>query len=115
MVVFPQSAQEEVVLVNQIGELSHPGEVLRDVCPYEFETSYTAPPFIWMEVHDELLGVVGVEQQVVVFAPQSQAVHLLPIGRLIIILDEAKHGGINRKPDNGLEPCAGFLLWVKRE
>lgn len=54
------------------------------------------------EVHNEFFCFCCVKQQVVVLAPRSQAIHLLPVGRLIVVLDEANHCGVVRKLDDGV-------------
>lgn len=46
--------------------------------------------------------VFAVEQQVIVLAPHSQAIHLLPVGQLVVVLDEANHSGVVRELDVGV-------------
>ena len=105
--VLPQSPQEEealVSLLDQLGAVGRPGEILGDVDSQELEAAHTlhSRPLIvdgWMwvsippVVHDELLGLLGVKQQVVCVAPLSQTIHLLPVGGLIVVTDEVNLAG----------------------
>ena len=50
--------------------------------------------FICQVVHNELLGFVCVEGEVVGGTPGSQVLDLLPVGRFIIVADVANHCGI---------------------
>ncbi len=43
------------------------------------------------EVHHRLLGLVDVEGEVVLLTPFSQVTHLLSVGRLIVVGDQAYH------------------------
>ena len=54
------------------------------------------------EVHNELFGLLGVEGQVVVGAQLRQMLDLFPVGRLIIVADEANHRCVVCKLDNGI-------------
>ena len=65
------------------------------------------------EVHDELFCFVDVEQQVVVVALRSQAIHLLPILRLFLMRPITVVSSTNLIMV--LEPCTGLQSWVKRE
>ena len=50
--------------------------------------------FVFLVAHNELLGFVCVEGEVVGSTPGSQVLDLLPVGRFIIATDEANHCGI---------------------
>lgn len=54
------------------------------------------------EVHDEFLCLRCIKQQVVVLTPCSQTTHLLPVGRLIAVLDEANKSGVVRNLNDGV-------------
>ena len=54
------------------------------------------------EVHDELFGLLGVECQVVISTPRHQVLNLIPVGRLIVVTDEAHHRSVVCKPDDGV-------------
>ena len=114
--VLPQSPQEEealMSLLDQLGAAGRPGEILGDVDSQELEavhmlhqhpldvdgcTWVSIPP----EVHHELLGLLGIEQQVVGVAPLSQTSHLLPVGGLITVFVEADHCGVICKLNDGV-------------
>lgn len=53
-------------------------------------------------VHDELLGLLSVKQQVVSVAPLSQTIHFLPVSGLIVVTDEANHRGVICKLNDGV-------------
>ena len=40
------------------------------------------------EVHNDLLGIAGVKEQVIVRAPCGQVLYLFPVGCLIVVADE---------------------------
>lgn len=65
----------------------------------------------WMD--DSALPEVHDEQQVVVRAPCSQAIHLLPAGRLLLLLPITALSSADLAM--ALEPCSGLRWWVKRE
>ena len=114
--VLPQGPHEEEALVgllDKFGAAGRPGQVLGDVDTQELEAVHTLHrrPLdvdVWMwvsvppEVHDELLGLLGVQLQVVFVTPLSQTVHLLPVGGLIVVSDEADHRGVVCKLDDGV-------------
>lgn len=43
------------------------------------------------KVHDHLLGFIDVEDEVVLLAPQSQTLYLLPVCHLVLVGDEPHH------------------------
>ncbi len=43
------------------------------------------------EIHHQLLGLVDVEWEVVLLTPFSQGTHILSVGRLIVVSDQAYH------------------------
>ncbi len=43
------------------------------------------------EIHHQLIGLVDVEWEVVLLTPFSQGIHLLSVGRLIVVSDQAYH------------------------
>ena len=70
--------------------------------------------WVWVsvspEVHDELLGLLSLEQQVVAVAPLSQTIHLLPVGGLIVVFDEADHRGVVCKLNDGIGTIDRFAV-----
>lgn len=57
--------------------------------------------FFLPEIHDVLLYHVGVKQ-IVVSASCDQVLSLRPVGRLIIVTDEANHRSVICKLDDGV-------------
>ena len=55
---------------------------------------------VFLVVHNELLGFVCVEGEVVGGTPGSQVLDLLPVGRFIIVADVFNHCGIVCKFNN---------------
>ncbi len=43
------------------------------------------------EIHQQLLGLIDVEGEVVLLTPFSQGTHLLSVGHLIVVGDQAYH------------------------
>ncbi len=58
--------------------------------------------FSLTEVNNKLLCLAGVKEQVIVSAPCSQVLYLLPVGSLIVVSDEATHHGVICKLDDGV-------------
>ncbi len=58
--------------------------------------------FLLPEVHNKLLCLAGVKEQVIVSASCGQVLYLLPVGSLIVVFDEANHRGVIRKLDDGV-------------
>ncbi len=58
--------------------------------------------FLLPEVHNKLLCLAGVKEQVIVSAPCGQVLYLLPVGSLIVVFDEANHRGVICKLDDGV-------------
>ena len=54
------------------------------------------------EVHNELFCLFCVESQVVVGTPLCQVLDLFPVGRLIVVADEANHRCVVCKLENGI-------------
>ena len=116
--VLPQSPQKEEMLVSlldQLGAAGRSGEILGDVDTQELEAVHTLHRRpVWVsvppEVHDELLGLLSVEQQVVGVAPLSQTIHLLPVGGLIVVFDEANHRGVVCKLNDGIGTIDRFAV-----
>ena len=66
------------------------------------------PPF--PVVHDNLLCLDHVEGEVVVLAPHGQVSDLLPIGRLIVVGDQAYHCCVIGKLNDGVEVVLGHAV-----
>ena len=99
-----------VSLLDQAGGVCGPGQVLRDGGSQELEAgdTYNNHPvnvdgvmpasFLLPEVHNELLCLAGVKEQVIVSTPCGQGLYLLPVGSLVVV-SEASHRGVIRKLD----------------
>ena len=46
------------------------------------------------EVHDNLLGLLGVKRQIVVGTPHSQVLNLIPVRRLVVTCNQTYHFGV---------------------
>ena len=46
-------------------------------------------PLLFPEVHDQLLYFVDIEREVIILEPHSQGPHVLPVGCLVIIGNQA--------------------------
>ncbi len=102
---LPQPSQEEEALMCLLQHcicVSRPCEILGDVNAEELKAVYplhrclvdsdgcvfsTLSPVI----HHQLLGLVDVEWEVVLLTPFSQGTHLLSVGHLIVVGDQAYH------------------------
>ena len=66
------------------------------------------PPF--PIVSDQLLFLAGIEGEVVVLAPHCQFSDLLPIGRLIVVSDQAYHCCVVSKLNDSVGVAFGHLI-----
>ena len=57
-------------------------------------------PLLFPQVHNHLLSFVDVECEVIFLTPHSEGPHLLPVGRLIVIGNQAYHCCVVRKLDD---------------
>lgn len=115
-------------LLNQRRGVEGPGKVVGDADTQEFEAG---DPFYLNsidvdgsvsdhlgspEVHNEFLGLIGVQLQTVVGEPTHQVLDLLPIGRLIIVPDETHHRRVVRKLNDGVGAMyRGEVIGEQRE
>lgn len=79
----PQEEESLMGLLNKAGGVGYPRQVLRDVNPQELEAGdtfnshtvdvdgFVCVSLLFPEVHHELLGFAGVEEQVIVSTPGS--------------------------------------------
>ncbi len=67
------------------------------------------------EIHHQLLGLVDVEWEVVLLAPFSQGTHLLSVGRLIVVGDQAYHRCVSANLTMTLELCVAVQSCVYRQ
>ena len=75
-------------------------------------------PSMWMGVcsllspvvYDQLLHFVDVKGEVVFLAPLHQVSHLLPVGRLVIVGNQAYHGCVVSKLDDWVGDLPGHTL-----
>nr|AAX30470.1 SJCHGC03833 protein [Schistosoma japonicum] len=57
-------------------------------------------PLLFPEVHNHLLSFVDVECEVIFLTPHSEGPHLLPVGRLLVVGNQAYHCCVVRKLDD---------------
>ena len=57
-------------------------------------------PLLFPKVHDHLLCLVDVECEVIFLTPHSEGPHLLPVGRLVVVGNQAYHCSVVRKLDD---------------
>ncbi len=62
------------------------------------------------EIHHQLLGLVDVEGEVVLLTQFSQGTHLLSVGRLIVISDQAYHRCVVSKFDDDVGAVCGCTV-----
>ncbi len=62
------------------------------------------------EIHHQLLGLVDIEWEVVLLTPFSQGTHLLSVGRLIIVSDQAYHRCVISKFDDDVRAVCGCTV-----
>ncbi len=120
----PKEDETLVCLLYKALGVCGPGQVLRDVGSQELEAgdTFNNHPvnvdgvmrafFLLPEVHNKLLCLTGVKEQVTVSAPCGLVLHLLPVCSLIVVSDEANHCGVICKLDDELDPCTGLQSWV---
>ncbi len=111
---LPQPSQEEEALMCLLQHcvcVSRPCEILGDVNAEELKAVYPLHrclvdgdgcvfSALSPEIHHQLLGLVDVEWEVVLLAPFSQGTHLLSVGRLIVVGDQAYHRCVIGKFDD---------------
>ncbi len=104
---LPQPSQEEEALMWLLQHcicVSGPCEIISDVNAEELKAVYPLHrclvdgdgcvfSALSPEIHHQLLGLVDVEWEVVLLTPFSQGTHLLSVGRLIVVSDQAYHPG----------------------
>ncbi len=102
---LPQPPQEEEALMCLLQHcicVSRPCEILCDVNAEELTAVYPLHRCLVdgdgcvfsafsPEIHHQLLGLVDVEGEVVLLTAFSQVTHLLSVGRLIVVGDQAYH------------------------
>ncbi len=62
------------------------------------------------EIHHQLLGLVDVEWEVVLLTPFSQGTHLLSLGHLIVVGDQAYHRCVIGKFDDDIRAVCGCTV-----
>ncbi len=111
---LPQPSQEEEALMCLLQHcicVSRPCEILRDVNAEELKAVYPLHRCLVdgdgcvfcalsPEIHHQLLGLVDIEWEGVLLTPFSQGTHLLSVGRLIVVSDQAYHRCVISKFDN---------------
>ncbi len=67
------------------------------------------------EIHHQLLGLVDVEWEVVLLTPFRQGTHLLSVGRLIVVGDQAYHRCVMGKFDDDVRAVCGCTVVCVQE
>ena len=67
-------------------------------CPVDVDRGLL--PLLFREVHEHLLCFVDIECKVIFLTPHSEGPHLLPVGRLVVVGNQAYHCSIVRKLDD---------------
>ncbi len=62
------------------------------------------------EIHHQLLGLIDVEGEVVLLTPFSQDTHLLSVGCLIVVSDQAYHRCVVSKFDDDVGAVCGCTV-----
>ncbi len=121
---LPQPFQVEEALMCLLQHcicVSGPCKILGDVNAEELKAVY---PFhrclidgdgcvlsaLSPEIHHQLLGLVDVEGEVVLLTPFSQGTHLLSVGRLIVVGDQAYHRCVISKFDDDVGAVCGSVV-----
>ena len=93
---FLQPPEVEEALLHLLHHtVCGPLQIVSEVYAEDAFTFATAIPSMWMEVfslcclHDQHLHVVDVEGEVIFLAPLHQGPHFLPVGCLIIVVNQA--------------------------
>ena len=66
-------------------------------CPFDVDRRVL--PLLFPEVHNHLLCFVDVECEVIFLTPHSEGPHLLPVGRLVVVGNQAYHCSVVHKLD----------------
>ncbi len=105
---YSQKMQSLLCLFNDNSGVDTPGQIFLHVNaqktdvrdPLHTVTSHQKRLnvcFLPFEVYYQLIGLGGVQDQVVFCTPHRQLLHLIPVGRLFPPRDEPHHGGIISK------------------
>ncbi len=123
---LPQPSQEEetlMCLLQQCVCVSRPCEILGDVNAEELKAVFPLHrclvdgdgcvfSALSPVIHHQLLGLVDVEWEVVLLTPFSQGTHLLSVGRLIVVSDQAYHVVSSANLTMTLELCVWLYSHV---
>ncbi len=121
---LPQPSQEEEALMCLLQHcicVSRPCEILGDVKPEELKDvnplhrclvdgcvfSALSPV-----IHHQLLGLVDVKWEVVLLTPFSQGTHLLSVGHLIVVGDQAYHRCVIGIFDDDVGAVCCWARWL---
>ncbi len=118
-----QPSQEEDALMYLLKHcicVSGPYEILSNVNAEELKTVYLLHrclvdgdgcvfSALSPEIHHQLLGLVYDEWEVVLLTPFSQGTHLLSVGRLIVVSDQAYHRCVVSKFDDS---CTFYFRFI---
>ncbi len=99
---LPQPSQEEEALMCRLQHyicVSRPCEILSDVNAEELKAA-----------HPLHRCLVDVEWEVVLLTPFSQGTHLLSVGRLILVSDQAYHCCVISKFDDDVGSVCGYTV-----
>ncbi len=121
---LPQPSQEEEALMCLLQHcicVSRPCEILCDVNAEEVKAVFPLHrclvdgdgcvfSALSPEIHHQLLGLVDVEREVVLLTPFSQGTHLLSVGHLIVVSDQAYHRCVICKFDDDIRAVCGCTV-----
>ncbi len=123
---LPQLSQEEETLMCLLQHcicVSRPCEILGDVNAEEavyplhrclVDGDGCVFSALSPEIHHQLLGLIDVEWEVVLITPFSQGTHLLSVGRLIVVGDQAYHRWVICKFDDDIRAvCCCTVVCVQ--
>ncbi len=123
-----QPSQEEETLMCLLQHcicVSRPCEILSDVNAEELKAAHPLHrclvdgdvcvfSALSPVIHHQLLGLVDVEWEVVLLTPFSQGTHLLSVGRLIVVSDQAHHRCVISKFDDDIrDVCSCTAMCVQ--
>ncbi len=126
---LPQRSQEEEALMCLLQHcicVSRPCEILSDVNAEELKAVYPLHrclvdddgcvfSALSPEIHHQLLGLVDFEGEVVLLTPFSQGTHLLSVGRLIVVSDQAYHHCVISKFGDDVGGVCGCTVMCVQE
>nr|AAM55226.1 CA protein [Schistosoma japonicum] len=77
-------------------------------CPVDVDRGVL--PLLFPEVHNHLLCFVDVECEVIFLTPHSEGPHLLPVGRLVVVGNQAYHCSVVCKLNDSVGGVHGHAV-----